>query len=168
MNVDTIYLAVRSEILMNNVLMHGSTLLMLIVLLAGIRICECRSTVLSVMLPVLSVAWAGSVVRFSFFIHRQGAYLRHLEVQAPQSPSGIPLWETYKASLRSTIFVVPVTDIIILSIFFAATIYLLFGPSRVYWREHSWPGERAYAWSVLAIMTILLASLAVMPRIAEL
>lgn len=166
MDTSDIYMAIRSEIVSNQVLMHWVTLVVAIVLLAGVWISEIRRTVLSVFLPLLSLAWAGAIVRFDFFIHRQGAYLRLLEASIAKAGFTAPLWESWKASLPSTKFVVPETDIIVFAATIIPTIYLLFGPARDYFQSRQWKGARVYAWTCLVILILLLAFLGAIPKVA--
>src|SRR5437667_7915181 len=94
-----LYNSIRNEIVINHVLMHVTTLVVVILLLAGIWLAERRPTVLTVFLPLLSLAWAASVVRFDFLIQRQGAYLRTAESTLQSRGVAIPLWESWKSSL---------------------------------------------------------------------
>jgi hypothetical protein len=79
MNEVEIYSIIRSEILTNHVLMHVTTLVVVILLFGGTWLIEDRKSIISVILPILSLAWAAAIVRFDFFIHRQAAYLRAVE-----------------------------------------------------------------------------------------
>lgn len=79
-----IYNSIREEIVWNHLMMHWFTLIVVVVLLVGVCIVENRRTVLSVFLPLLSIAWAASILRFDFFVHRQAAYLRALEASVLQ------------------------------------------------------------------------------------
>jgi hypothetical protein len=163
-----IYNAIRAEIIANHVLMHWISLIVALVLLAGTWIVEkTRPSILSLFLPLLSVSWAALMVRFDFFIHRQAAYLRSLEGQMREAGTAFPLWETWKASLRATPFVVPVADAIAFTVIIIPTVYLLFGPARRYFQLHQWRGERVYAWGVIAVIILLLCFLAVVPQIAD-
>lgn len=146
--------------------MHWFTLIVALTLLLGTLITEVRQTLLSVFLPLLSVAWAAAMVRFDFFIHRQAAYLRALELQMQQQGLSVPLWESWKASLRSTQFIVPVADVIASAVIVIPTIYMLFGPAQQVFAQRQWVGARAYAWSVSVLIVLLLCSLTVIPRIA--
>src|SRR5437588_7437678 len=110
--------------------MHWFSIIVAIIILVGIAVVETRGrTILSVFLPLLSLAWAASMVRFDFFIHRQAAYLRIFESQLRETGVSTPLWETWKAASRSTPYVVPVLDAIALSVIVIPTFYLLFGPA---------------------------------------
>ena len=73
-----VYAIIRTEIIANHSLMHWYSLIVAIVIIIGVRVIEARQTILSVCLPLLSIAWAAAMVRFDFFIHRQAAYLRYL------------------------------------------------------------------------------------------
>ena len=161
-----IYNAIRAEIVSNHILMHWFTLVVALTLLAGVFVSEKRQTVLSVFLPLLSLAWAAAMVRFDFFIHRQAAYLRALEAQMQQGGVSVPLWETWKMSLRATPFVVPVADIIASAAIVVPTVYLLFGPARQVLITRKWRGARLYAWLVAALIILSLCSLAVIPKLA--
>jgi type IV secretory pathway VirB2 component (pilin) len=122
--------------------------------------------VLSVFVPLLSLSWAAAVVRFDYFIHRQGAYLRAVESGMGEAGVSIPLWETWKSSLRSTALVVPVADVIAVLVIVVPTAYLLFGPAQEFFRERGWRWGRAYAWSAAAVLGLLLGLLPFIPRIA--
>lgn len=167
LNSSEIYMAMRSEITTNHVLMHVITLVVVVVLLAGVWIVENRNTILSVFLPLFSLAWAASMVRFDFFIHRQAAYLRLLELRLQDQGMNVPLWETWKRSSRSTLFVVPITDVLALGIVVIPTLYLAFGPAQEICRTRGWGWGRIYAWTVSAVLLLLLLSLAAIPRIAS-
>lgn len=168
MNATEIYIALRAEITANHVLMHWISLLVILALFTGVWVVEkARPTILSVFLPLLSLAWAAAVVRFDFFIHRQAAYLRLLEGQMREAGTAFPLWETWKASLRATPFVVPAADAIIFVVIIIPTVYLLRGPAREYFQLRQWRGEKIYAWGVLAGIVLLLCFLAVIPQIAD-
>src|SRR4051794_1633960 len=128
LNNTEIYNVIRTEIINNHTLMHWYSIIVAVVLLAGIWLVETKQTILSVFLPLVSVSWAAAMVRFDFFIHRQGAYLRFLESQMANENS-TPLWETWKASLRATVFVVPIADLFAVMAIVIPTLYLLFGPA---------------------------------------
>jgi hypothetical protein len=162
-----IYWAIRSEIITNQVLMHITTLVVVAILLRGVWLVERRRSVLSVFLPLLTLSWAAAVVRFDYFIHRQGAYLRAVEARLKESGVSTPLWETWKTSLRSTAFVVPAADLIVLLVVVAPTVYLLFGPAQEFFAEKRRRRGRAYAWGVIIVLGLLLASLPLIPKIAE-
>lgn len=163
-----IYNAARHEIISNHVLMHWFSIIIVVTILAGVLVVEMRGrTILSVFLPLLSVAWAAAMVRFDFFIHRQAAYLRQLEAQMSEAGVRVPLWETWKASLRSTVIVVPAADVLASAVIVVPTLYLLFGPAQQFFQESGWRWGKVYAWIVSAILLLLLASLAVIPKIAD-
>ena len=163
-----VYNAIRYEIITNHVLLHFYTIIVVIILLIGIAYLENRKTILSVFLPLLSLAWAAAVVRFDFFIHRQAAYLRTLESQLLNKGISIPMWETWKSSLRATQFLVPIADLIGLIIIVVPTIYLLFGPAQQFFHSRQWKASRLYAWSISMLLLILLCSLVIIPKIAKL
>jgi hypothetical protein len=163
-----IYKVIRSEIITNHVLMHWISLIVILALLVGTIVVEkTRPTILSVFLPLLSLAWSAAIVRFDFFIHRQAAYLRSLEGQMREGGLAFPLWETWKASLRATPFVIPVADTITFAVIIIPTAYLLLGPAREYFQLRQWRGQKVYAWGVIAVIILLLCFLAVIPQIAD-
>jgi|GEM_PF-2680686 len=162
-----VYIEIRSEIVTNHVLMHLITVVVILTLLAGTLVVEkLRPTILSVFLPLLTLAWAAAMVRFDFFIHRQAAYLRLLEVQMREAGSALPLWETWKTSLRATPLVVPAADAISFAVIIIPTGYLLFSPAREYFQLRHWKGQKIYSWGLIAGIMLLLSSLAVIPQIA--
>lgn len=161
-----IYNTIRWEIIINHVLMHLTTILVVIAVLVGTWLVENRKSVLSVTLPLLSLAWAASIVRFDFFIHRQGAYLRVLEARLQDSGISIPLWESWKLSLRSASIVVPIADFIAILVILIPTVYLLFSPAQEFFREKEWRGGKAYASTISIILCILLLTLMIIPKIA--
>lgn len=162
------YNAARSEIIGNHVLMHWFSIVVAITILVGALVVEMRGrTILSVFLPLLAVAWAAAMVRFDFFIHRQAAYLRQLEAQMRESGIALPLWETWKASLRSTVIIVPAADVLASAVIVIPTLYLLFGPAQQFFQRSGWRWGKLYAWTLSAILILLLASLAVIPKIAD-
>lgn len=165
MNETEIYNAIRAEIVVNHILMHIFTLIVGIVLLIGVFIVERRKTILSVFLPLLSLAWAAAIVRFDFFIQRQAAFLRVLEKNISEKSGSIPLWETWKSSLSSTAFVVPLADLIACAVIVVPTIYLLFNPTLEFFESKKLRGGNVYAWSISSILIILLLFLAVIPLI---
>jgi hypothetical protein len=167
LNEVDIYNSIRAEIINNHTLMHWFTISVVIILFTGVGFVESRKSILSVFLPLLSVAWAAAMVRFDFFIHRQGAYLRSVEARLSGQSVNIPLWETWKSSLRSTQVVVPLADAIACAVIVVPTIYLLFGPSREYFQLKQWKGGQAYAWAVSALTILLLLSLTVIPKLAD-
>lgn len=146
--------------------MHWFTLAVVLTLLAGVFVIEVRQTILSVFLPLLSLAWAVAVVRFDFFIHRQAAYLRVLETQMQQGGISVPLWETWKMSLKATPFVVPLADAIASAAIVVPTVYLLFGPAQQVFTARGWRGAKLYAWLVSALLVLSLGSLTTIPKIA--
>jgi hypothetical protein len=148
--------------------MHIYTLIVVIVLLIGVWIVERRSTILSGFLPLLSLAWAAAMVRFDFFIHRQAAYLRALEAVINEKAGPMPLWETWKITLQSTRFLVPLADLLALVVLIVPTLYLLFGPSRQFFKENGWKNDRLFAWGVSILFLMLLCSLPIIPIIAGL
>jgi type IV secretory pathway VirB2 component (pilin) len=162
-----IYNTVRNEIITNHVLIHVTTLVVVILLLAGVWLVEQRKSVVSVLLPLLSLAWAAAIVRFDFFIHRQAAYLRAVEAHLRESNPSMPLWETWKSSLRSTSIVVPITDFIAILIILLPTIYLLFGPARDYFALKKWRGAKVYVWGVLIVLGLLICSIPFIPTLAR-
>lgn len=162
-----IYASIRDEIVTNHVLMHVTTLVVVTLLLGGIWLCETRSTILSVLLPLLSLAWAAAMVRFDYFIHRQAAYLRAVEARLEQIGIGIPLWERWKASLSSTVIVVPIADLIAVMVVVVPTIYLLFGPAQAVFADKHWRWGKAYAWGVVILIVLLLGCLPFIPKIAQ-
>lgn len=162
-----IYEIIRWEIITNHVLMHVTTLLVVIVLLFGAWLIEQRKSILSVFLPLLSLAWAAAIVRFDFFIHRQGIYLRALEAHIRETGASLPLWETWKASLRSTAFIVPIADFIALLVILLPTFYILFGPAQEFFQLKQWRGGRAYALTVTVLLCLLSLSLLFIPKLAE-
>jgi type IV secretory pathway VirB2 component (pilin) len=167
MNEVEIYVTIRNEIVTNHVLMHVTTLVVVALLLGGAWLCEKRGTVLSVFLPLLSLSWAAAMVRFDFFIQRQGAYLRAVEARLRESGTTIPLWESWKTSLSSTAIVVPLADLIAIMAVVVPTIYLLFGPSQAVFADRQWRWGKLYAWGVTVIIVLLLGCLPFIPKIAQ-
>jgi len=167
MNEIEIYVAIRNEIVINHVLMHVTTVLVVLLLLGGTYLCEVRQSIISVILPLLSLAWAAAIVRFDYFIHRQAAYLRSVEVHLQQSGVSIPLWETWKSSLSATAVLMPIVDFIAVLIVIIPTIYLLFGPAQDVFIDKRWRGGRAYAWGVITVTSLLLCLLPAIPKIAQ-
>jgi hypothetical protein len=165
-NID-LYDSIRQEIISNHVLMHWFTIIVVLTFLAGVFIVEKRDSILSIFLPLLSIAWAAGMVRFDFFIHRQNAYLRFLEKQLQDQGSNIQFWESWKGSLQSTKFVVPIADVFAFLIIAVPTYYLLFGPAKQYFVLKGWSGHKPYAWSVSLILVFLLISLAIIPILAS-
>lgn len=162
-----LYSTIRSEIVVNHVLMHLTTIFVVFVLLAGTWLVETRRSFVSLLLPLLSLAWAAAIVRFDFFVHRQAAYLRALELSLQKrTGTDVPFWELSKAQLRSTRYVVPTADALSFLIIIVPTIYLLFGPCKSLFKERQWRGHLLYAWTVLLLIILLLSSLPFIPRIA--
>ena len=166
MNETDLYNTIRSEILVNHVLMHLTTIVVVIMLLTGVWLCERRESVVSVLLPLLSLSWAAAMVRFDFFIHRQAAYLRAVEGTLRESGVITPLWETWKYSLRSTRVMMPIADVFAVLIVLAPTAYLLFGPARQVFKQRDWPAQRAYCWGVLLLTVGLICLLPFIPGLA--
>jgi hypothetical protein len=161
-----IYNTIRIEIVANHTLMHWYSIIVALVLLSGIVLTELRKTTISVFLPILSLSWAASMVRFDFFIQRQGAYLRDLEMGMQEHGISVPLWETWKSSLRSTQLIVPIADAVAVLAIVVPTLYLLFGPAQEVFQLRHWKGSKLYAWSIATLITLLLCSLAIIPRLA--
>lgn len=115
----------------------------------------------------MTLAWAAAMVRFDFFIHRQAAYLRALESKLSEQGMTVPLWETWKVSLRSTRFVIPIADLIAIMVIVIPTLYLLFGPAQQFFQHQQWKGGKVYAWAITVLILILICSLAVIPSIAS-
>lgn len=166
MNEIELYNTIRSEILVNHVLMHLTTIVVVIALLAGVWLNERRVSMVSVLLPLLSLSWAAAMVRFDFFIHWQAAYLRLLEGSLRQSGVVTPLWETWKASLGSTRVVIPIADLFAVLIVLVTTAYLLFGPAREVFKARAWPAHLAYSCAILLLTVGLLCSLPFVPGLA--
>lgn len=165
MSETEIYNTIRMEIIVNHILMHIFTLVVAIVLLIGIFVVERRKTILSVFLPLLSLAWAAAIVRFDFFVHRQAAFLRVLEKHISEKSDSIPLWETWKSTLTSTAFVIPLADFIACAIIVVPTLFLLFNSSIEFFESKNIRGGNVYAWGVSSMLIILLLFLAVIPSI---
>lgn len=164
----SLYNVIREEIQGNHVLMHWFSLIVLILLLIGIWLVERRESVLSVFLPLLSVAWAASLVRFDFFIHRQGAYLRELEAHIAGKNPSLPLWESWKIGLKATNYIMPVADGLAFLVIVIPTLYVLYGPCKAYFQHRDWNGGSLYAWSITIILILLLSSLIIIPKISSL
>lgn len=162
MSLDVLYKAMRAEILSHDSLLHWISLVVLLVLLAGATLVEQRQTILSVFLPLLSLAWSSTMLRLDFFIHRQGAYLRHIESQT-LGLAGLPTWEVWKDSLPATKLLVPIADGIGCLAILVPTVYLLFGPSQAYFAHRRWRGAKIYSWGILALIAGQLLCLAVFP-----
>lgn len=159
------YGAVREEILLNLALMHWLSIVVVIALFAGVAFCEARTTVLSVLLSLLGIAWAAATLRFDFLIHRQGAYLRQLESAHVQQGASM-MWETWKQEHRSQNLALPILDLLAALPIVAATAYLACRSARLYLTKCSIPGARAYPWVVMILQMTLLALLAIIPVIA--
>lgn len=166
MNEVEIYTSIRAEIVTNHILMHWFSLIIMIIILAGVSVIENRKTILSVFLPLLTVAWAASMVRFDFFIHRQNAYLRAVESELRSKGTVIPLWDSWKQQLTATPFVVPMMDIFICLAIVVPTLYILFVPAQKYFQDSGWKGTKIYAWGISLLIIILLCSLTLIPQIA--
>jgi hypothetical protein len=162
-----IYNIIRQEIITNHTLMHWLTLFVFVSLLVACVVIEKRKTILSVFLPLLTLAWAASIVRFDFFIHRQGAYLRSLESHIQNNVTSIPLWETWKASHDSGIFIVPLADIFIFIVIIIPTAYILFNHTQEYFAEKRWKAGKPYAWTVLVSIVLLLSLIPFIPTLAQ-
>ncbi len=164
---EQVYSAVRAEIVSNHVLMHWFTIIVIVILLAGAWALENRSSVLGVLLPIFALSWAAAMVRFDFFIHRQGTYLRVLERELASNGVMFPLWETWKGSRVSTNFVVPVLDVFASLVVFAAAAYIAFGPARSYLIMRRLPGAVLFPWAVVILLLLLLGLLAAVPALAS-
>jgi hypothetical protein len=143
--------------------MHIFTLVVVVVLLMGVFIVERRKTILSVFLPLLSLAWAAAIVRFEFFVHRQAAFLRIIETRVSEITGTIPLWETWKSTLDSMAFVVPLADLIACAVIVVPTLYLLFNSSAEFFESKNIRGGNLYAWGASFVLILLLLFLAVIP-----
>ena len=161
-----VYNAVRQEIMLNHALMHWVSLAIAITLLTGTAYCETRTSVLSALLPLLGVAWAAATLRFDFLIHRQGAYLQHLETTLTQQGGPI-LWETWKQQHHAQNIALPILDLIASIPIIAATAYLAFRPATQYLTRNAVPGARAYPWAIIILQLTLLALLGIIPTIAR-
>lgn len=128
--------------------MHLFTLVVVIALFAGIFVCERKQTILGVFLPLVSLAWAAAILRFDYFIHRQGKFLRILEEHITLKSGAIPLWETWKYSSASEAYVIPIADIVICIVIIIPTTYLLFNLSFKFFEVNNIRGGKFYAWSV--------------------
>ena len=166
MNEIDLYNSIRNEIVVNHVLMHLTTVVVVISLLIGVWLSEYRESMISVFLPLLSVSWAAAMVRFDFFIHRQAAYLRAVEDSLRQNGLTVPLWESWKSALRSTAVVIPIADVFATLIIVVVTAYLLFGPSCKVFKSRAWPAHRLYSWSILLSTIGLLLFLPFIPKLA--
>lgn len=162
-----IYNAIRQEITTNHILMHWFTLFVVVSLLAGCIVIEKRKTILGVFLPLITLAWAASIVRFDFFVHRQAAYLRMLESHIQNNVASFPLWETWKDSHNSTIFIIPLADIFIFIVILIPTVWLLFGRAQEYFAEKQWKAGKIYAWTVLVSIILLLCLIPFIPLLTR-
>jgi hypothetical protein len=167
LNEVELYSSVRQEIIKNHALMHWFTLVVVLILLVGVYVVENRRTILSVFLPLLSLAWAAAVLRFDFFIHRQIAYLRTLGYSMQQNGLRAPIWEIWKDSLIATPIIVPVADLILFLIVVLPTVYILVGPTQEYFRFKQWKGWKWYASIVVVLLLLLLSSLILVPKLAR-
>lgn len=163
-----IYSLIRQEIIINHSLMHWFTLLVFLMLLAGCSVIERRKTILSVFLPLITLAWAASIVRFDFFIHRQAEYLRLLENQIQNNTNSMQLWETWKASKSSTAFIIPLADIFIFAVILIPTAYILFNQTQEYFAERQWKNGKIFAWTILISIVFLLGLIPFIPFLARL
>jgi hypothetical protein len=162
-----IYNVIRQEIITNHNLMHWITLLVAVSLLIGCRIIEKRKTIICVFLPLVSVAWAASVLRFDYFIHRQASYLRAFEFQMQKSGFAFPLWETWKAEHRSGIFIVPFADLIVFLLIIIPTAFILFNYTQQYFSEKKWKFGKVYVWTILTLLIVLLLLSPFVPFITQ-
>jgi hypothetical protein len=153
---------IRLEIVANHILMHLTTLVVLAVVIIGVTYADRHRTVLSVFIPVVTLSWAAAVARFDYLIHRQGAFVAALEQSA-----GVFGWETWKATLKAKAFVMPIFDVLSTCAIVIPTIYLLFGPATMTFRERQWRGVRLYRWGILGLLTVLLIGLAIGPWLAR-
>jgi hypothetical protein len=127
-----LYSTIRNEIVVNHVLMHLMTIFVVFMLVGGTWLVETRRSFVSLLLPLLSLAWAAAMVRFDFFIHRQGAYLRLLEASLQKRVAAdLPFWELSKAQLRSTRYVVPTADALGILIVVVPTIICYLGHANL-------------------------------------
>ncbi len=160
-----VYNIIRAEIITNHVLMHLFTLTVVIILFTGICVVERHQTILSVFLPLLTLAWGAAIVRFDFFVHRQAKFLRVLEAHIIEKSGSVPLWESWKFSSTSPAYIIPIADIIAFAVILVPTLYLLFNKSPKYFEANQIKGGKLYAWGVTAILFLLLLSLAIIPTI---
>jgi hypothetical protein len=167
LNESEIYISIRNEIINNHTLMHLFSVIVIVIILIGTLIVESRKTILSIFLPLLTLGWAAAMVRFDFFIHRQNAYLRVIEPELQSKGINIPLWESWRQSLISTPFILPITDFIIFTIIVFPTIYILFGPAQEFFRYKKWNWGKVYAWTVLTLTVLFLGVIAFIPKMAE-
>lgn len=147
--------------------MHWISLAVIIILFAGLIILENRKSVLSVFLPLICPAWAASILRFDFFIHRQAAYLRNLEVKIQESGFNFPLWENWKSEHTSGFLIVPLADLIIFLIIVISTAYILFTYTSEHFERKKWRFRKFYVWSILFITIALLSIIPFVPIITD-
>jgi hypothetical protein len=164
--MDTVYLSLRQELLATDEMLHAFTLIVFLALIIGAWVCEKQKTILSVLLPILSLAWAASVVRFDFFIHRLGAYLRPIEANLLRN-SPVPPWEIWKSNLAATRILIPIADVIAFGAILATTSFILIGPTRGYFEERGWRGSSSYTTAILLIMVALFITVAFIPRLSS-
>jgi hypothetical protein len=157
------YAAIRQEIVANHVLMHAVTLVAVIVLLGGVWLAERRRTVLSVFLPLFAVTWAASMLRFEFFIQRQGAFLRDYERYLVRVEHAGPTWELWKAGFTPTQVVVPLADVFTFVGILAPALYLAFVPGRSFLADRTPALARIFPWAILVVLLGLLAGIGVIP-----
>lgn len=162
-----IYSIIRQEIINNHNLMHWFTLFVVVMLVVGSAVLEKRKTILSVFLPLISLVWAAAIVRFDFFIHRQGAYLKDFENTLQNNGFVYPLWETWKSSHSSTAFIIPIADIVIFIVIIGLTAYVLFTYTQKYFTEKQWKFGKAYSRTILISTIVLLCLLPFIPFIAQ-
>jgi hypothetical protein len=163
MDKTQLYVVIRQEIVANHVLMHIVSIIVVVSLVFGAWLVEQRRTILSVLLPLLAISWAGAMVRFEFLIHRQGSYLRELERYLRSSEPALPTWELWKANFTATQIVMPLADIFTLIVVFVAAVYLSFGPARDFLATLNPRLSRAYPWVVMSVLSALICALAVIP-----
>lgn len=166
MPVEQIYSAMRAEILTDHALMHWLTIIVALAVLGGLWLVEVRPSLLAVFLPLLSTAWAASILRFDLFIHRQATYLRLIEESDRSSRLNVLSWDAWKSTLISTNVFVPVADLIACSVIVVPTLYLLFGSCQAQFVRLGWRAAKLYAWGVATVMCGSLVLLAAIPFIA--
>lgn len=166
MNEIDIYISIRAEIVENHALMHWFSIITAVVILAVLLFTETRKSIISVFLPIFTIAWAASMVRFDFFIHRQIAYLRTIEPQIKSTELSFQLWESWRQSLIATKYIIPIADIFICCAIVIPTIYISFVSTQEYFKLRQWRGGRIYAWSTSIVIIFLLLSLIVIPQVA--
>lgn len=159
-----LYSSLRDEIQLANQLLHWFSFIILVLLLLGYTICDKRSSVLSVTLPLLTLAWAASVFRFDVFIHRTGSYLKTIEAQLP-GMVGIEGWEHWKAAHPNGSYLIGFTDLIVFAVIMALTGMILKGPCREYFVVKGWGNYLVYAAAIILLTLLLLGGIAVVPLI---